>query len=297
MNADSVKAKLKNIAQEERREFQVILKIYGLERTIYRIAVSNYADNFILKGGILLYALFDKNFTRATADVDLLAQRISNKVDEIRGVFEGIFSIEVDDALRYDLKTLQVIPITEFKDYHGLNVSIMVYLDKTRIPISIDVGYGDVLYPNKVRMKFPVLLDTEAPEINAYSRYTVVAEKFEAIVSLGYANSRYKDFYDIYVLANSYDFEGSKLQRAIEETFSHRQTSLEDIVAFEEGFAWDDVRQKRWSAFVKKKIVMEKIEFGEVCNLIEQFLNPVVAEILQNSTLGVEWNSKCRKWR
>ena len=296
MNADSVKARLKNIAKREGRLFQEVLLTYGLERTIFRIFVSDYANNFVLKGGILLYALFSKRFTRATIDVDLLAQRISNDVDEIGSIFSEIFNISVDDALRYDLETLQVKAITEFKDYHGVNVYIITYLDKTRIPVSIDIGYGDVLYPEQERMEFPVLLDMEAPEINAYSRYTVVAEKFEAIVSLGHANSRYKDFYDIYILANSYDFEGDKLQRAIEETFAYRKTSLEDVVAFEDGFVEDDIRQKRWNAFVGKKVV-RKVEFDEVIELIKCFLEPVGNKIIANDDLKVGWSHEVRKWQ
>ena len=296
MNADSVKARLKNIAEKEGRVFQEILITYGLERTIFRISISDYADNFVLKGGILLYALFDKNFARATADVDFLAQRMSNNINEIGDVFERIFSINADDALNYDLQTLQVEAITEFKDYHGVNVSITAYLDKTRIPVSIDIGYGDVLYPEQEHMEFPVLLDMKVPKINAYSRYTVIAEKFEAIVSLGYANSRYKDFYDIYVLASSYDFEGEKLQRAIRETFLHRKTSFGDIVAFEEQFADDDVRKKRWRAFVKKKNVSGAEGFAKVLKLIKQFLKPVVDDITGITICGKTWKHKVEDW-
>ena len=121
---------------------------------------------------------------------------------DMKKVFENIFSIECDDALRYDLDTLEVIYITEFKEYHGVNVSIVAHLDRTKVSVSIDIGFGDVVYPDRVKMEFPVLLDMEVPEIYAYSISSVISEKFEAIVSLGDANSRYKVFYDIYILAD-----------------------------------------------------------------------------------------------
>ena len=144
-----------------------------------------------------MYALFDGEYARATRDIDLLAQRIPNDAEEMTNVFNAIFSIECDDALRFDLNTLEVINITEFKEYHGVNVSVMGYLDRTKVPVSIDIGFGDVVYPERIKMEFPVLLDMEVPEIYAYSIYSVMAEKFEAFVSLGLANGRYNDFYAI----------------------------------------------------------------------------------------------------
>lgn len=118
-------------------------------------------------------------------DIDLLAQQISNDAEMIEKVFRNIFSIECDDALRFDLNSLRVADITEFKDYHGVNVSIIGYLDRTKVPVSIDIGFGDVIYPGHIRMRFPVLLDMEEPEVYAYSVYSVIAEKFEAFVSIG----------------------------------------------------------------------------------------------------------------
>ena len=132
---------------------QEALTAYGLERTIYRLSISEYAERFTLKGGIFLYALFDGEFARATRDIDLLAGNMSNDVENMKRVFADIFSIQCDDALRYDLNTLEVQNITEFKEYHGVNVSIMAYLDRTRVPISVDIGFGDVIYPKRVSLK------------------------------------------------------------------------------------------------------------------------------------------------
>ena len=215
ISAISVKDRLKNQAKADGRTMQDELVTYGLERTIYRLCVSKYAERFTLKGGIFLYALFDGNFARATMDIDLLAQQISNDAEEMKRVFRDIFSIECEDALRFDLDSLEVINITEFKEYHGVNVSIMGYLDRTKIPVSIDIGFGDVIYPERMQMDFPVLLDMEIPKVYAYSIYSVIAEKFEAFVSLGLANGRYKDFYDIYVLSANYELDGNELKNAV----------------------------------------------------------------------------------
>lgn len=180
-------------------------------------------------------------------------QNISNDIDDMRKVFNDIFSLQVDDALRYDLDSIEVISITEFKEYHGVNVSVVAYLDKTRIPISIDVGFGDVIYPNKVSMNFPALLDEEAPRIYAYSLASSIAEKFEAIVSLGYDNSRFKDYYDIYIWGNKHFFEGAELLGALKETFEHRNTSMDTIVAFEAALRMMQLESQGGRALLKRR--------------------------------------------
>ena len=249
----SIKDRLRNKSIATGKTVQELLTAYGLEMTILRLSKSKYASYFTLKGGIFLYAVFDGNYARATTDIDLLAQKVSNDVEDIKAIFTDIFSLDVGDPLRYDLDSLEVHSITEFKEYHGVNVSIMAYLDKTRIPISIDIGFGDVIVPERVMMDFPVILSDENPRVYAYSLCSSVAEKFEAIVSLAYDNSRFKDYYDLYVLATTHDFSGSEIVNAVRETFKNRHSSLNEIVAFEDGFADDSLRQSRWNAFVKKK--------------------------------------------
>ena len=285
-NAISVKDRLKKQAIEDGKTMQDKLVTFGLERTIYRLSVSKYADRFTLKGGIFLYALFDGEYARATMDIDLLAQQIPNDAEEMKKVFREIFTIEYDDALRFDLNTLEVINITEFKEYHGVNVSIMGYLDRTKVPVSIDIGFGDVVYPERMQMEFPVLLDMAVPEVYAYSVYSVIAEKFEAFVSLGLANGRYKDFYDIYILADRYNLDGMELKKAIVETFTHRDTNFNDIAAFEKGFTEDTTRQRRWRAFIKKKKALVEVEFEEVIQLLKKLLTPIVGAIYKNEESG-----------
>lgn len=296
INADSVKGKLKYICETEGGTMQERLTEYALERSVYRISVSKYADRFTLKGGIFLYALFDGRFARATVDVDFLAQQISNDAEEIKKIFEEIFSIEYDDAIRYDLNSIKVDTITEFKKYHGVNVSVIAYLDRTKLTVSIDIGFGDVIYPERVKMDFPVLLEMAGPQIYAYSLSSVIAEKFEAIVSLGLANSRYKDFFDIYVLATEFDFAGEELKNAIFETFSNRKTKIEDIAAFEPGFAIDNERQKRWTGFIKRRKAMKAPEFSEVLMLIKCLLLPVVDAIANEGVIEGKWSHVDKKW-
>ncbi len=297
ISAISVKDRLKNHAVASGKTFQEALTAYGLERSVYRLSISEYKERFILKGGIFLYALFDGEFARVTRDIDLLAKNFPNNVEDMKKVFETIFSIEYDDALRFDLDTLDIKDITEFKEYHGVNVSIMTYLDRTRIPVSIDIGFGDVIYPDRVKMDFPVLLDMEAPEIYAYSIASVISEKFEAIVSLGDANSRYKDFYDIYILANRYDFDGIELKEAIRETFEHRGTGFDDIFAFTDDFLASEIHQNRWKAFLKKKKALINAELEEVVGLLKTMLLPIVDSIASGTEYSTKWDHTSRSWK
>lgn len=296
-SAISVKDRLKNRAVTSGKTMQEVLTAYGLERTIYRLSVSEYMERFTLKGGIFLYALFDGEFARTTRDIDLLAKDIPNDIESMRKVFVDIFSIEYDDAIRYDLSTLEVKTITEFKEYHGVNISIMAYLDKTRIPVSIDVGFGDVVYPDRMKLKFPVLLDMDVPEVYSYPIYTAVSEKFEAIVSLGEANSRYKDFYDIYILADKYRFDGRILKEAVRKTFDHRETKFEDIRFLEGGVLQSELHQHRWNAFLKKKGAMVNVDFGEVMERIKSVFEPVIESVDKKTEYDCVWDVEEKRWK
>ena len=292
MNVDSVKARLKNFAIKSGCTFQEALTYYGLERTIYRISISEYADNFVLKGGIFLYALFGRNYERATTDVDLLAQRISNGSEEMKSVFQKIFSRDVDDALVFDVDSITVEDITEFKEYHGLHVSFVGYLDRTKIPISIDIGFGDEIYPETVKMDFPVILDMESPRVNAYSLETSIAEKMEAIIHNGYLNSRYKDFYDIYVLSKKYVFSYAELRNAVIQTFENRKTPMTmDSAAFSDEFLNDPVHQTRWKSFLKKKKALIQVSMSDAMDWIKAFVRP-----LFEGTEKTRWNPEQGKW-
>ena len=296
-NATSVKERLKNYAKKNNRIVQDIFTVYVLERTLYRISVSDYRDKFTLKGGILLYGLFAEDFTRATADIDLLGAKISNEAENMKAVFEEIFSQECDDPIVFRMDTLKVSNITEFKEYHGLNVSILAFLDRTRIPVSIDIGFGDIVYPDRVEMEYPTLLDDDPAKMYAYSIESTIAEKFEAIVSLGEANGRMKDFYDICSISGKRDMDGALLQAAIIETFHHRNTGFEEIVAFDEGFCEDPLRASRWRGFLKQKNVLAPIDFTDAIETIQKFLNPVIQAIREDNSFSGTWDSAIRAWK
>lgn len=293
MKAESIKAKLKNLSDESGRPFQELLTYYGLERTLYRISISPYADHFILKGGILLYALYDRQYERVTTDIDLLAQRVSNRREEMLGIFSEILSQNIDDALKYDLSSLIVKNIADFKEYHGLNVTVVACLDRTRIAISIDIGYGDIIIPEPIQIDFPVLLELERPKLTAYSIESVIAEKLEAIVANGMLNSRYKDFYDLYIITKTKIIHEASLRHALRETFLHRGTTLpERIPSFESSFTEDAVHRLRWLSFVKKKKAMIKVPL----EVTAEWLNLFFTLILMEGTQNRQWHYEDGQW-
>ena len=296
MNAESVKARLKNRSKETGKTLQELLTLYGLERTIYRLSISEYKKNFTLKGGIFLYAVFNGDYARSTTDIDFLAQGTSNDISDVKKMFTEVFGIATDDPLVYDLNSLNVKAITEFKKYHGVNVSCKAYLDRTEIGISIDIGFGDVIYPQRIEMEFPTVLSDERPQVYAYSLCSSIAEKFEAIVSLGEDNSRFKDFYDIVVLSDTYDFAGQELSMAVKETFEYRKTSLNEIVAFDAGFSEDKLRQSRWNSFVKKKKAMIPIALNETIESVKAFLGPIRDALLKEEIFTRNWSHDRHKW-
>ena len=254
--------------------------------------MSEYAEHFVLKGGILLYAMFDCNYERATTDVDLLAQRISNSAEEMKSIFQNILTQNIDDALVFDNDSVTVEDITEFKEYHGLHISAVGYLDKTRIPIGIDIGFGDVIYPDAVKMDFPVILDMEAPRINAYSLESAIAEKLEAIIHNGYLNSRYKDFYDIFILSKTYEFHYTSLHNAVVETFENRKTNLTmETSAFKDEFMNDPMHQTRCNSFLKKKKALINISMEDVIDRIKEFARPLIEGLTKE-----KWNPERGMW-
>lgn len=280
MNVQSIKDKLKNIARENHRVYQEVLTVYALERTIYRISKSDFKENFTLKGGIFLYALYDKNYPRSTTDIDLRADRISSDEKTIKSVFERIFSLQFDDGLEYDLETLVTKQITKQDEYQGINISVTALLGNIKIPVSIDIGFGDIIVPGRMEIDFPVLLDFDIPHIYSYSIESTLSEKFEAIVSLGLANTRFKDFYDIYVLLQSKNIDDEVLKQALVQTFSNRNTTFNDIVVFDKNFSSDAERQKRWNAFTKKKTALMQVSFEDVVLTIKNYFEPLINELI-----------------
>ena len=289
---ESVKQRLKNLANKQNKQFNDVLDIYFLERFLYRLSISKYNENFILKGGMLLYVMFNEDYARKTTDIDLLAQKLSNDATEFLPIVKDICSIQTDDPIRFDINNISVKNITEFKkENHGLNVFIPAFLDRTKGMINIDIGFGDVIYPEKIELSFPSLIDEES-NLYAYSMETVIAEKLDAIVSLGALNSRLKDFYDIYVISKTYDFDGNILKEAIIETFENRKTPFKHIVAFDDDFI-SPYKKGQWNKFIKQKDPNHVMELEIVIEYIKRFIEPIIESDISLS----KWNHISGEWK
>ncbi|MCL2462818.1 MAG: nucleotidyl transferase AbiEii/AbiGii toxin family protein [Defluviitaleaceae bacterium] len=295
-NPDSVKARLKQLAAAEHKPFDYLMMHYFAERLLYRLSVSRYADNFILKGGLLLYTILE-NDARATRDVDFLARSLNNAPEELIEVFRVICAVEADDAIRFDLASVAAERIKEGADYEGVRVKVTGYLDRSRHGLQFDVGFGDVVVPKPVTMEYPSLLDMERPKIQAYSRESVVAEKFEAMIALAEANSRMKDFYDVYILSRMFDFEGLVLYEAIRQTLERRATPLAAAPAvFTEDFANAKDKQTQWQAFQKRIRVAEGVGLVEALTRIRAFIRPVYLAVLSENEWMKRWDSTGGHW-
>ena len=296
-NPQSVKDRLYNCARLSKRPYQDILTMYVLERVLYRLSISEYRDHFILKGGVLLYGLYRSEFPRATTDIDFLARRISNKAENIKETFSEILSIETDDPLVFDVEGIKVTSITEMKQYHGIRVSATAFLERSRIKVSIDIGFGDSIYPERTEIEYPTLLGGDSPKLFAYSLYSVIAEKFHAIVSLGEINSRYKDFYDIALIASTNDLDGETLLQSVKETFQNRVEGCDDIKAFEKPFTENKERQMRWEGFLKTKDVSSHPSFVETMEILKKLLMPIAESIRRNTGFHLSWDHKNLEWQ
>ena len=272
----SVKERLLNISRDEQYSSQLLLSRYFQERLLYRLSVSEYKDSFILKGGALLYA-HDGFHARPTLDIDFMASRISNDAENIKGAFQKICQIECEeDGVMFDSNTIETGEIAITKEYHGLRISLMAHLDTAQQRISMDVGFGDVITPYPQQLAFPALIDTvPGRTILAYSLETVVAEKFQAMVSLSLGNSRMKDFFDVYQIMTRQDIDAEILGDAINATFANRDTKyVENHPLFTEEFYTDNNRNMYWEGFLRRIKFGESLPFVTVGGLIRNILRP-----------------------
>lgn len=274
----SVKARLKNIAKEYKKTFNLILQLYMQERLLYRLSVSEYKDNFILKGGLLLYSM--TGFTgRPTRDIDFLAYQILNDMESIKEVFRKICKVEYNDGIVFNSNSVSVEKISKEAEHGGIRVKLIGYLGKAKEMLWVDIGFNDIVVPEVITADYPVFLDMDYPKIKMYSFESVVAEKFEAIVSLGELNSRMKDFYDIFILLSEKKFNRDILQNAIVETFKRRGTDiLKFDQVFKKEFIEDNNRINQWKLFLKK-IGQQNIEFEYVMDAIKKSLLPIFNNI------------------
>jgi len=220
----SVRARLLNIARERNRPFELLLTRYVLERLLYRLSTTQYRDRFVLKGAMLMTAWFNDPL-RPTRDIDLLGFG-DPEPQAMLGIFREICAVEADDGVAFDAAALGIDLIREDLEYGGLRLKTTATVSGARIRVVIDIGFGDAIEPEAAEIELPVLLDLPPLRLRAYPRETVIAEKFQALVMLGRANSRMKDLYDIWILSRSYEFPGDNLARAIKATFARRNTDI-----------------------------------------------------------------------
>ena len=296
--ASSVFERLKNVSIKNGKTLDSILLLYFQERLLYRLSKSSYKDNFLLKGGLFLFSLTQFS-SRPTRDIDFLATYISNEIESIERAFKEIFimNIESDDGVIFLVEQMKTERITEEADYQGLRIKIPAMLGRARHTLQLDIGFGDIVVPKPRTMTFPVLLDMEPPILSTYSIESVIAEKFEAMISLSTLNSRMKDFYDIYILSESNNLEGRVFQEAIAETFDRRKTLIEkDHPIFTVDFYIDVARLNQWSAFLKRTNITDDLSFEAVMRRIHEFIKPVYEEILHEDEFFAYWNSEEVKW-
>jgi predicted nucleotidyltransferase component of viral defense system len=273
----SVRARLLALSREKGQALDLLLTRYALERLLYRLSISPHSDRFVLKGAMLITTWFDDPH-RATRDVDLLGYGDPSP-ERMLATFREIGSIEADDDLTFDTEALRVDLIREEFEYGGLRLRTTAALAGARISIVIDIGFGDAVEPGIEEIDLPVLLDLPAPHLRTYSRETVIAEKFQAMVAFGRANSRMKDFYDVWVLGKSYDFNDDRLARAIAATFERRGTPLPDALpdALTAEFARDEAKRRQWSAF-SADLAIATDPFEDAIEDLAAFLMPKVAQ-------------------
>ena len=278
----SVRARLLTLAREKSQTFDLLLTRYTTERLLYRLSTTLHRDRFVLKGAMLLTTWFDDPH-RPTRDVDFLGHG-DPAPEAMLAVFREICAIEENDGVIFDVDALRVDLIREELQYGGLRLRTTARLAGARITVVIDIGFGDAIEPGIEEINLPVLLDLPAPRLRAYARETVVAEKFQAMILFGLANTRMKDFYDVWMLSRNYDFDGERLSRAIAATFERRGTAIPEKFpdALSPAFAADATKQRQWAAFVGD-LATDAPSLETIVNDLAGFLMPYAQQARQQS--------------
>lgn len=293
--AASVLARLKNKSKESGRSYQLCLQLFCQEEFLRRLEKSDYSDNFVLKGGLFIYSLTEFD-SRVTVDIDFLLKSLPNTPEQLRAILERIISVDTGNKF-ITFEITSVLPISVAKKYAGISASLVAHIKNTRTPFSIDFGVGDVIVPKQEKRKIPTQLnDFSAPMINTYSLETTIAEKIDAILSLMEFSSRMKDYYDIYYLANKFDFDGKILVDALKRTFANREHKF-TVEQFEQvmSFDADDLMQRKWKAFIKK-IDAKTDDFSKVINTIDDFLRFPIETALNGTNFLMQWKASSNIW-
>lgn len=295
--AASVGHRLRNIAKAQGEQLQNVLNRYGLERLLYRLSQSSHRERFVLKGA-LLFTLWSEEPHRRTRDLDPLGFG-AEQIAEWEQVFREICVVQVEaDGLEMLAESVRGEIIRVEEEYAGVRIKLMAMLGKARIPLQVDVGFGDAVSPAPEEMLFPTLLDFPSPSLRAYRPETVIAEKFQAMVDLGLRNTRLKDFYDIWKLAQQFEFEGEVLAEAIRATFARRSTALPlDVpLALSEKFAKDALKISQWTGFLRKSALRDQgTPLAEVITLLGDFLLPPLRAVREGKLFAQHW-ARTGKW-
>lgn len=287
----SVRARLLNLSRSSDRDFQALTIRYVVERFLARLVESEHRDRFILKGA-MLYIPWNLDGKRTTMDLDLLGFG-SPDPNGLSRVFQQICEIEIaDDGLTFDKNTVTATPIREESVYDGVRVVIRVALGAMLIRLQVDVGFGDQIVPDPQPSEFPALLLEQGPVIRSYSPETVIAEKFNAMVVLGMANSRMKDYFDIWMLSRNFIIEGAVLQEAIRQTFAKRQTALPETepIGLSDEFSSNESKRRQWQGFVRRQRKQgSSPDLTEIVAAIRGFLMPIVAQISATAQPAMIW--------
>lgn len=289
--AHSIFQLLYNQAKAQKVDFNLLLSRYGMERFLYRLSVSRYCDVFILKGASLFLAWKGQNY-RVTRDIDLLGLETPDKQELIKA-FHHICGIDCKkDGITFDPDSLKVEEIREGQKYDGFRVTLTGFLQKAKIPLQVDIGFGDIITPDPEQIEYPTLLDGTKLMIKAYPRYSMLAEKLEAIIHLGLANSRMKDFYDICLLSTLFSYDGKILHKAVKNTL-HRRGTIPPIdlpYAFTSAFYEDAQKQLQWKAFIEKTNPEFKItDLASAVSIITRFLSPILISLQKNTSFDLVW--------
>jgi predicted nucleotidyltransferase component of viral defense system len=292
--ATSIQARLKNEAEEQGKPFAEVLQYYGMERFLYRLSKSEYVDKFILKGGLLLYG-WNVPLRRPTRDIDFRGYLDNSRKTILQAIRNIMTETVAEDGIEFDPNTINLEETQIDADYEGVRVKFTGYLRKSRIPMQVDIGFSDVLASRVVRVDYPTLLDdTKAPRLKGYPKESIVSEKFHAMIRHAELNSRFKDYYDIWLISETFEFEGQSLQKAIQATFKQRDTELPagQPVGLTSMFA--STNQTRWSNFLKK-MNLENQESNSFVNIVEKiwrFLEHPLQASISNTSSNLNWSRR-----
>lgn len=287
-----MRQRLLNRARARSEDFNFILSQFAIERFLYRLGVSVHKQRFVLKGASL-FCLWGQEPHRATWDLDLLG-RGGGTVEEIGAAMRDICVTRVeDDGIHFDPSSAAGEPIREGQKYQGVRIRLMAHLGQARVPLQVDIGFGDAVTPPPEIAIYPTALEQAAPRVLAYPREAVVAEKLEALIALGPGNSRMKDFYDLHSLALRFDFAGPVLAAAVAATFTRRSTPVPEGVPFglTDDFEAMPERATQWRAFVKRGRLEHRASLRELLSVLRAFLVPVLDAVRSRAKFEATWSA------